>query len=123
LRHDGVALSFAKDCQASQPDQIRPPFSTPAALLTVSIKRDGKTNYHAAMAGTAMKKRKPPTGTGPKIGDRVRLVSEAPLRNDEMDLQGKTGEIIECTEGKRVTVRFANGRLLMGKDVALFERT
>jgi hypothetical protein len=78
---------------------------------------------HAAMAGTAMKKRKPPTGTGPKIGDRVRLVSEAPLRNDEMDLQGKTGEIIECTEGKRVTVRFANGRLLMGKDVALFERT
>jgi len=53
----------------------------------------------------------------------VRLVPEAPLRNDEMDLQGKTGEIIECTEGKRVTVRFANGRLLMGRDVALFERT
>ncbi len=46
-----------------------------------------------------MKKRKPPTDTGPKIGDRVRLVPEAPLRNDEMDLQGKTGEIIECTEG------------------------
>ena len=64
----------------------------------------------------------PPTDTGPKIGDRVRLVSEAPLRKDEMDLQGKTGEIIECTEGKRVTVRFANGRLLMGRDVALFER-
>ena len=78
---------------------------------------------HAAMAGTAMKKPKPPTDTGPKIGDRVRLISEAPLRKDEMDLQGKTGEIIECTEGKRVTVRFANGRLLMGKDVALFERT
>jgi hypothetical protein len=78
---------------------------------------------HAAMAGTAMKKRKPPTDTAPKIGDRVRLVPEAPLRNDEMDLQGKTGEIIEYTEGKRVTVRFANGRLLMGRDVALFERT
>src|ERR1700704_4611101 len=77
---------------------------------------------HAAMAGTAMKKRKPPTGTGPKIGDRVRLVSKAPLRNDEMDLQGKTGEIIECTEGKRATVRFANGRLLMGRDVGLFGR-
>jgi hypothetical protein len=78
---------------------------------------------HAVDGWNSMKKSKPQTDTSPKIGDRVRLVPEAPLRNDEMDLQGKTGEIIECTEGKRVTVRFANGRLLMGRDVALFERT
>jgi hypothetical protein len=70
-----------------------------------------------------MTKRKRQTDNDPKIGDRVRLVSEAPLRKDEMDLQGETGEVIECSEGKRLTVRFANGRLLMGKDAKLFERT
>jgi hypothetical protein len=70
-----------------------------------------------------MKKRKPQTDTDPRIGDWVRLVSEPPLRKDEMDLQGQTGEVIECCEGKRVTVRFANGRLLMRKDANLFERT
>jgi len=68
-----------------------------------------------------MKKRKPQTDNDPKIGDRVRLVSEAPLRKDEMDLQGETGEVIECSEGKRVTV--ANGRVLMRRDAKLFERT
>jgi uncharacterized protein Veg len=72
--------------------------------------------------GGKMKKRKPQTETDPKVGDRVRLVSET-LRKDEMDLQGQTGEVIECSEGKRVTVRFANGRLLMGRDAKLFERT
>ena len=70
-----------------------------------------------------MTKRKRQTGNDPKIGDRVRPVSEAPLRKDEMDLQGEIGEVIECSEGKRLTVRFANGRLLMGKDAKLFERT
>jgi hypothetical protein len=70
-----------------------------------------------------MKKRKPQPDTGPKIGDQVRLVSAASLRADERALQGQTGEVIECSEGKRVTVRFANGRLLMGRDAALFERT
>jgi hypothetical protein len=70
-----------------------------------------------------MKKRKPQTDTGPKIGDRVRLVAAKPLRADEIDLQGQTGEVIECSEGKRVTVRFANGRLLMGRDAARFEPT
>jgi hypothetical protein len=69
-----------------------------------------------------MKKRKQ-SDSDPKIGDRVRLVSEAPLRKDEIDLQAETGEIIECSEGKRVTVRFANGRLLMGRNAKLFERT
>jgi hypothetical protein len=103
--------------------------SDPATIFNTggTISRFNQTRWQdkltmQPMAGTAMKKRKPPTDTGPKIGDRVRLVPEAPLRKDEMDLHGKTGEIIECTEGKRVTVRFANGRLLMGRDVALFER-
>jgi hypothetical protein len=69
-----------------------------------------------------MKKRKQ-TDTDPRVGDRMRLVSETSLRKDEMDLQGQTGEVIECSGGKRVTVRFANGRLLMGRDAKLFERT
>jgi len=69
-----------------------------------------------------MKKRKPQTDTDPKMGDRVRFVSDASLRKDEMDLQGQTGKVIECSKGKRVTVRFANGRLLMGRDAKLFER-
>jgi hypothetical protein len=67
-----------------------------------------------------MKKRKPQTDTDPKVGDQVRFVSEASLRKDEMDLQGQTGEVIECSEAKRVT--FANGRLVMGRDAKLFER-
>ena len=70
-----------------------------------------------------MKKRKPRTDTDPRVGDRVRLVSETSLRKDEIDLQGQTGEVIKCSDGKRVTVRFANGRLLMGRDAKLFERT
>ena len=63
-----------------------------------------------------------PPDTGLKIGDRVRLVSGTTLRKGEMDLQGKIGEVIECPEVKRVTVRFPGGRLLMGRDAALFER-
>ena len=62
-----------------------------------------------------MKRRKPQTDTDPRVGDRVRLVSGTSLRKDEMDLQGQTGEVIEFSEGKRVTVRFANGRLLIGR--------
>jgi hypothetical protein len=68
-------------------------------------------------------KKKKQTDTDPRVGDRVRLVSETSLRKDEMDLQGQTGEVIECSDRKRVTVRFANGRLLMGRDAKLFERT
>jgi uncharacterized protein Veg len=68
-----------------------------------------------------MKKSEPQTEANPRVGDRVRLVSETSLRKDDMDLQGQIGEVIECHEGKRVTVRFANGRLIMGKDAKLFE--
>ena len=54
-----------------------------------------------------MKKRKPQTDTDPRVGDRVRLVSERSLRKDEMDLQGQTGEVIECSDGKRFASRTA----------------
>jgi len=69
-----------------------------------------------------MKQSNPPTDNELKIGDRVRLVSETPLRKGEMDLQGQIGEVVECPEVKRVTVRFAGGRLRMGRDAELFER-
>jgi hypothetical protein len=42
--------------------------------------------------------------------------------DEERCYGGQTGEVIECSEGKRVTVRFANGRLIMGRDAKLFER-
>jgi hypothetical protein len=35
---------------------------------------------------------KPSTDNGLKIGDRVKLVSEMPLRKGEMDLEGEVGE-------------------------------
>jgi hypothetical protein len=66
-------------------------------------------------------KRTNPPDTGLKIGDRVRLVSGTPLREGEMDLQGQIGEVVECPEVKRVTVRFPGGRLLMGRAANLFE--
>lgn len=69
-----------------------------------------------------MKQSKSPTDDGLKIGDRVKLVRGTLARKGEMDLQGQTGEVIECPEVMRVTVRFPGGRLLMGRDAALFER-
>ena len=72
-----------------------------------------------------MKQSEPPTDNGLKIGDQVKLVSGTTLWKGEMGLQGKRGEVIECLEDgrvRKVTVRFADGRLLMGKDARLFER-
>jgi hypothetical protein len=72
----------------------------------------------------------PPTHTVLKIGDRVRLVSKTLTWSAEMTLQGKIGDVIECsddgTAAKRVTVRFPtvrfpNGRLLTSRDAGLFE--
>jgi hypothetical protein len=40
----------------------------------------------------------------------------------ETALQGQIGEVIEHRDDGRVTIRFANGRLLMGRDVESFER-
>ena len=37
-------------------------------------------------------------------------------------MQDQIGEVVECREDGRVTIRFDNGRLLMGQDVESFER-
>lgn len=70
-------------------------------------------------------KKKATTDNGLKIGDRVMLVCETPLWKTEPILQGKIGDIIECFEDgnvRKVTVRFAEGRLLMRWDAGLFDR-
>jgi hypothetical protein len=39
-----------------------------------------------------------------------------------MTLQDQIGKVVVCREDGRVTIRFDNGRLLMGRDVESFER-
>jgi hypothetical protein len=67
--------------------------------------------------------RKPQTDTDPRVGDRARLVSETSLRKDEMDLQGQAGEVIECSEGKRVAFASPTAGCSWEGDAKLFERT
>jgi hypothetical protein len=55
-------------------------------------------------------------------GDSVRLVPETLAWRAEMTLRGKIGEVIERRADGRVTVRFHDGRLLMGRDAQAFER-
>ena len=57
-----------------------------------------------------------------KVGDRVRLIAETLAWRAEMTLQGQIGEVIERRDDGRVSIRFDNGRLLMGRDVEPFER-
>ena len=38
-----------------------------------------------------------------------------------MALQGKRGEVIECRDDGRISVRFENGRLLMGRPAEQFQ--
>jgi hypothetical protein len=60
--------------------------------------------------------------TGLKVGDRVRLIAETLAWRAEATLQGQIAEVIELRESGRVSVRFDNGRLLMGRDPDSFER-
>ena len=39
-----------------------------------------------------------------------------------MKLRGKTGEVIECHDDGRVSIRFDNRRLLIGRPAQQFER-
>ena len=39
-----------------------------------------------------------------------------------MMLRGKAGEVIECRDDGRVSIRFNNSRLLMGRAAQQFER-
>ena len=57
-----------------------------------------------------------------QVGDRVRLIAETFAWKAEVTLQGKIGDVTECRDDGRITVRFDNGRLLMGQDVQAFER-
>ena len=62
-----------------------------------------------------------------QVGDKVRLIPNSLAWQAESLLQGAVGEVLECRDVgasgmKRVTVRFANGRLLMNRDEGNFER-
>ena len=60
--------------------------------------------------------------TGLKVGDQVRLIAQTLAWRAEMTLRGQIGEVIERRDDGRVSIRFDNGRLLMGRDVEPFER-
>ena len=67
-------------------------------------------------------KQKSQLETGLKVGDRVRLIAETLAWKAEKSLQGQIAEVIELRDNGRVSVRFDNGRLLLGRDVEPFER-
>jgi hypothetical protein len=66
--------------------------------------------------------RKPQPDTDLKVGDRVRLIAETLAWKAEITLRGQIGEVIERRDDGRVSIRFDNGRLLLGRDVEPFER-
>jgi hypothetical protein len=57
-----------------------------------------------------------------KVGDRVRLIAESLAWKADMTLQGQIGEVIERRDDGRLTIRYDNGRLLMGQEPESFER-
>jgi hypothetical protein len=59
---------------------------------------------------------------GLKVGDRVRLIAESLAWKAEMTLQGQIGEVIERRDDGRLTIRYDNGRLLVGQEPESFER-
>jgi hypothetical protein len=59
---------------------------------------------------------------GLKVGDRVRFIAESLAWKAEMTLQGQIGEVIERRDDGRLTIRYDNGRLLMGQEPESFER-
>jgi hypothetical protein len=69
-----------------------------------------------------MNKSNPQTDSDLKVGDRVKLVPGTLAWKAEMTLRGKTGEVIECRDDGRVSIRFDNRRRLMGRPAQQFER-
>ena len=59
---------------------------------------------------------------GLKRGDRVKLVPESLAWKGEIKLRNEIGEVTEIRDDGRITVRFQNGRLLMGRDAEGFEK-
>jgi hypothetical protein len=58
---------------------------------------------------------------GLKVGDRVRLIPETLSWRAEKTLQDQIAEVIELRDNGRVSVRYDNGRLLMGREAGSFE--
>jgi hypothetical protein len=56
-----------------------------------------------------------------RVGDRVRLIAKTLAWNAEMTLQDKIGEVIERREDGRVSIRYDNDKLLMGRAAEPFE--
>ena len=57
-----------------------------------------------------------------EIGDRVKLFPESLAWKGEFRLRDKIGEVTEIRDDGRITVRFQNGRLLMGRAAEGFEK-
>lgn len=66
-------------------------------------------------------KQKSPPSAGPKVGDRVKLSAESFAHNGDMTLQNKIAEVVEVRQDGSISVRFDNGRLLMGRSVDTFD--
>ena len=60
--------------------------------------------------------------TGFKLGDHVMLIGDTIAWRAERTLQGKIGEVIERRDDGRISIRFDNGRLLLGQVPQSFER-
>jgi|SRR6478735_3791860 hypothetical protein len=56
-----------------------------------------------------------------EVGDQVRLVADSLAWKAEMKLRSKIGQVVERRPGGRISVRYGNGRLLMGRDAKAFE--
>jgi len=50
------------------------------------------------------------------------LIAQTLAWRAETTLQGQIGEVNERRDDGRITIRFDNGRLLMGRDAEAFER-
>jgi hypothetical protein len=59
---------------------------------------------------------------GLKLGDQVKLIPESLAWKAEVRLRSKTGKVTKIRDDGRVTVRFQNGRPLMGRDAQAFEK-
>ena len=66
--------------------------------------------------------RKPQPDTGLRVGDRVRLIAETLAWKAEKTLQGQIAEVIELRDDGRVSIRFDNGRLLLGREAGFGPR-
>jgi hypothetical protein len=69
-----------------------------------------------------MNKSSPQPDNDLKAGDRVKLVRGTLAWKAEMTLRGRTGEVIECRDDGRASIRFDNRRVLMGRPAQQFER-